>query len=199
MFDDSGAPVQTIGTGELQDGMGVAVDSRTGDVFAVDGASDTVDVFVPEAAGRPVVEDLSALNITPSEVEVSALIDPEGSDTHYYFQYGTVDCASDPARMHRRARSAGYDLGSGFGAQQVGVTLQGLQPGTSYFYRVLASNGVSQAEGEQGGHTFQTLPSSQGLLADGRAWELVSPAEKDGASIEPLSREGGLIQASAER
>ena len=33
-------------------------------------------------------------------------------------------------------------------------------------------------------------------MADGRAWELVSPAEKDGASIEPLSREGGLIQAS---
>ena len=56
----SGALVQTLGAGELQDGMGVAVDSRTGDVFAVDGASDKVDVFVPEAAGRPVVEDVTA-------------------------------------------------------------------------------------------------------------------------------------------
>ena len=42
------------------------------------------------------------------------------------------------------------------------------------------------------------MPSSQGLLADGRAWELVSPAEKDGADIEPLSKEGGLIQASVD-
>ena len=74
----------------------------------------------------------------------------------------------------------------------------GPAPGTTYYYRVLASNGLGQAEGEQGLQTFQTLPSSQGLLADGRAWELVSPAEKDGAGIEPLSREGGLIQASAD-
>ena len=46
--------------------------------------------------------------------------------------------------------------------------------------------------------TFQTLPSSTGVLADGRAWELVSPAEKDGADIEPPSKEGGVIQAAAE-
>ncbi len=196
VFDHNGGLVQTLGAGVLQDGMGVAVDSKTGDVFAVDGANDTVDVLVPEAAGRPVVEDLSAQSVTPSEVELSAQIDPKGSDTHYYFQYGTVDCASEPAGCTDVPAAPGTDLGSGFGAQQVDVTLQGLQPGTSYYYRVLASNSLGQAEGERGLETFQTLPSSHGLLADGRAWELVSPAEKDGASIEPLSREGGLIQAS---
>ena len=76
------------------------------------------------------------------------------------------------------------------------VTLQGLTPGATYYYRVHASNALGQAEGEQRAETFETLPGSQGLLADGRAWELVSPAEKDGADIEPLSKEGGLIQAS---
>jgi hypothetical protein len=196
VFSADGSPVQTLGAGLLKEGMGVAVDSRTGDVFVVDGSSDSVDVFVPEAPGRPVAEDPSARSITPSEVELSAQIDPDGSDTHYYFQYGPVDCATDPEGCIDVPAAPGNDLGSGFGAQQVSVTLQGLQPGSSYFYRVLASNGLGQAEGEQSLETFQTLPSSQGLLADGRAWELVSPAEKDGASIEPLSREGGLIQAS---
>jgi len=196
VFDRDGAPVQRIGTGELQDGMGVAVDSKTGDVFAIDGAGDSVDVFTPERAGPPVVEDLTAQNIAPGEAQLTAQIDPEGADTHYYFQYGTADCASEPQGCADLPAAPGTDIGGGFGSRAVSVTLQGLTPGATYHYRVLAANGLGQAEDEQSVKTFETLPRSQGLLADGRAWELVSPPEKDGASIEPLSREGGLIQAS---
>ena len=198
VFDRNGALVQTLGAGMLDGGMGVAVDSQTGDVFVVDGGEDEVKVFEPGPASEPVVEDLSAQNVTPSEVQVSASVDAKGSDTHYYFQYGTVDCASEPAGCTDVPAAPGADLGAGFGAQQVSVTLHGLTPGTTYYYRVLASNALGQAEGDQRLGTFETLPSSQGLLADGRAWELVSPAEKDGADIEPLSKEGGLIQASAD-
>ncbi len=196
VFDDRGAPVQTLGSGELQDGMGVAVDSKTGDVFAIDSASDSVEVFTPEPAGLPVVEDLTALNVMPGEAALSAQVNPEGSDTHYYFQYGTADCASDPQSCADVPAAPGTEIGSGFGSRAVSVTLQGLTPGATYHYRVLAANGLGQAEGEQSVKTFETLPGSQGLLADGRAWELVSPPEKDGASIEPLSREGSLIEAS---
>jgi DNA-binding beta-propeller fold protein YncE len=196
-FDRSAALMQTLGAGTLEDGMGVAVDSKTGDVFVVDGAINTVEVFEPERASQPGVENLAAQNVTPSEVQLSATLDPDGSDTHYYFQYGTVDCASEPIGCTDVPAAPGADLGSGFGAQQVSVTLSGLTPGTSYHYRVLASNAFGRAEGEQRLGTFETLPVSRGLLADGRAWELVSPPEKDGASIEPLSKEGGLIQAAA--
>ena len=52
--------MQTLGAGMLQAGMGVAVDPKTGDVFVVDGSQDEVDVFEPESASKPVVEDLSA-------------------------------------------------------------------------------------------------------------------------------------------
>ena len=197
-FDSGGALVQTLGAGMLEGGMGVAVDSKTGDVFVVDGGQDKVDAFSPEAGSRPVVESLSAENVTPSEVEVSALVDPKGSDTHYYFQYGTVDCVSEPSSCTDVPAAPGSDLGAAFGAQKVSVTLQGLTPGTVYSYRVLASNALGAAEGEQRAQTFETLPTTAGLLGDGRAWELVSPAEKDGADIEPLSKEGGLIQASAD-
>ncbi len=196
VFDHTGAPVQTLGAGLLKEGMGVAIDSKSGDVFAIDGASDKIDVFVPEAASRPVVEALSAQNVTPNEVQLSARVNPSGADTHYYFQYGTTDCVSEPAGCADLPMPPGSDLGSGFGGQSVGASLQDLRPGVTYHYRVLASNSFGQAEGAQSLATFETLPSSQGLLADGRAWELVSPAEKDGASIEPLSKEGGLIQAS---
>ncbi len=196
VFDRAGGLVQTLGAGMLDGGMGVAVDSKTGDVFVVDAAESEVMVFEPESASKPVVEQLSAQNVTPGEVQLSALVDPKGSDTHYYFQYGTVDCVSEPSGCTDVPASPGAELGAGFGVQQVSVTLRGLTPGSTYYYRVLASNTFGQAEGEQRLGTFETLPGSQGLLADGRAWELVSPAEKDGADIEPLSKEGGLIQAS---
>ena len=197
VFDRHGARVQTLGTGMLDRGMGVAVDSKTGDVFVVDAAKDAVEVFEPEPASKPVVEELSAQNLTPNDAQVSALVDAKGSDTHYYFQYGPVDCVSEPAGCTDVPAAPGADLGAEFGAQRVTASLQGLAPGTTYYYRVLASNAFGQAEGEHRLGTFETLPSSQGLLTDGRAWELVSPAEKDGANIEPLSKEGGLIQAAA--
>ena len=84
---------------------------------------------------------------------------------------------------------------AGYGEQRVSVRLTGLQPNTSYYYRVLASNGEGQAEGEQVFATLTTLPSPSVML-DGRAWELVSPPEKDGSGVEPIAREGGLIQSS---
>ena len=196
VFGDTGAVVQTLGAGVFSEGMGVAVDSKTGDVFVVDGAGDKIDVFVPEPASRPMVEDVSVESVTPQEVQLSARVNPEGADTHYYFQYGTVDCADEPAGCTDVPAAPGEDLGGGFGAQETSTTLQGLMPGSIYYYRVVAGNSLGQGEGEQTVETFETLPSSQGLLADARAWELVSPAEKDGASIEPLAREGSVIQAS---
>ena len=47
--------------------------------------------------------------------------------------------------------------------------------------------------------TFTTLPSTlEPALPDGRAWELVSPPKKHGASIDPSVKEGGLVQAAAD-
>ncbi len=196
-FEADGERIESFGSGQLKRGMGVAVDAQTGDVFVIDGAEDKVDVFTPEAAGKPAIEGLAALNLTPSEVKVTARINPDGAETHYYFEYGTVDCASDPSGCRQAPAAPGEDLGGGFGAHEVGQTLTGLQPGMTYHYRLLASNNpYGRAEASESLGTFQTLPSSAGVLADDRAWELVSPPEKDGAAVEPFPREGGLVQAT---
>ena len=197
-FNSSGALVQAFGASQIKAGMGVAIDAKTGDVYVLDAGQERIEVFTPEPIGKPTIEDVAAQNITPSEVQLSTQINPDGSDTHYYFQYGTADCVSEPAACTDVPAAPGTDLGSAFGAQGVSVTLTGLTASTLYYYRVFASNGLGVAEGSQTLATFDTLPSSAGLLADGRAWELVSPAEKDGAGIEPLSKEGSLIQAAPE-
>ena len=150
----------------------------------------------PEPSGEPSVSDLQAQNVSPTSSQLSAQIDPNGADTHYYFQYGTVDCVSSPSSCTDVPAAPGSDLGDGFGDQSVSVELHGLSPSTTYHYRLIAANAHGQAEGADTFGSLTTLPSAEGVLADDRAWEMVSPAEKDGSGIEPLREEGGLIQAS---
>jgi DNA-binding beta-propeller fold protein YncE len=195
-FDAAGELVQRFGAGVIKAGEGVAVDSKTGEVYVLDAGEERVEVFEPEPEAKPTIHGLGASNLTPNDVHVQAQVDPEGSDTHYFFQYGTADCVSEPGDCTDTPVAPGADLGSAFGDQGVAAELTGLTAGTTYYYRLVASNGLGVAEGSETLETFETLPSSDGLLADGRAWELVSPAEKDGSGIEPLAREGSLIQAA---
>ena len=194
VFDSSGALVQTLGQGVVKQGEGIAVDSKTGDVYVVDAGEESVEVFTPEPTGPPVVSGVSALDLSPSQVQLSGAINPRGLDTHFFFQY----CAADSQACSEVPAEPGTDIGAGFGDQQVQVTLAGLSAATVYHYRLIAENSGGTAEGSAQQESFQTLPSSEGLLADGRAWELVSPAAKDGSGIEPFEREGGLIQAAGE-
>jgi len=196
-FSANGSLIQRFSLpGEGAVGSGIAVDAATGDLYVADSAAGKVDVFEPEPPGKPSVTELSAQNLTPTSTELSAQIDPTGADTHYYFQYGTVNCMSSPSSCTDVPSPPGTDIGASFSDQSAAVELQNLKPSTTYFYRVIATNEHGQAEGVQSFGSITTLPTAEGVLPDGRAWEMVSPVEKDGSGIEPLRNEGGLIQAS---
>ncbi len=196
-FTPGGLLIQRFGSGQLTGGSGVAVNSRSGDVFAAEVGEGRVNVFVPEEApGAPVVDEASAQVLSASSARLSAQIDPRGEHSEYEFQYGTSDCASSPASCVTVPVPAG-EIAAGFGDQGVSVTLEGLQPASAYHYRVLASNASGSAEGVPAVNTFTTLPSA-GALPDGRGWEMVSPPDKHGAAVELISEtRGGSIQASA--
>ena len=144
VFDRNGALVQMLGAGMLEGGMGVAVDSKTGDVFVVDGSQDEVDVFEPEPALTPVVEDLSAQNVTPSEVEVSALGRSEGVGHALLLPIRHGRLRKRTLGLHGRAGGAWKRSRFGFGAQKVSVTLQGLRAG---HHLLLPGAGEQRARG----------------------------------------------------
>ena len=119
---------------------------------------------------------------TTLTVEVNAL----GSDTEYSLEYG----------------AGGYEhtvtgyAGSGTTTQLVSRHLQELAASTTYDYRFVVHNDLGTvASAEQ---TFRT-PGEGGstALIDGRAWELVSPADKHGALLE-LNEQGGDVQAASD-
>ena len=198
-FKPAGALVDRFGQEaghELQQGSGVAVDSKSREVLVADEQTGAIDVY-EEPAEKPAIDAISAEEAPgkPGAWQLSAQIDPKGSDTHYYFQYGTADCAASPALCSNVPALPGEPLSAGFGEHAVSVQVSDLRPGTDYFYRVIAVNSSGQSKSQSA--TFQTLPSTA-YLPDGRSWELVSPAEKGGGSVEPITSEGGVIQAAAD-
>jgi hypothetical protein len=200
-FTSGGTLIQTFGQAQLGEGggRGLVVDSVSNEVLVADQAHGRVDLFGPVPPGPPVIEEgsVSATNVTAESSKLTATIDPTGNDTHYFFRYGTEPCLGGGSCALAPALP-GTDIGSGFGDQPASVEVKGLTPGTTYHFVAVAKNGFGEVESQHEG-TFKTLSANtlESVLPDGRAWELVSPVNKRGVSVEPLSHEGGLIQASA--
>jgi hypothetical protein len=140
----------------------------------------------------PANESESVTNATGDSAELTAQINPDGGETTYHFEYGTTVA-------YGQSTPESSSIGASDTGQQALAQIQGLQPATTYHYRVVASNSQSQPGGTPGeDQTFTTQPLGGELkLPDNRAWELVSPPSKQGATIE-ISTAGGLIQASGD-
>jgi DNA-binding beta-propeller fold protein YncE len=204
-FSATGSLIQRFGSEHLTHGRGLAVDSKAGAVYVADAPANRVAVFGPEPAGPPTVDGLSSQNLTPTSERLNAQVDPHGADTHAYFQYGTVDCSATPASCTTVPAAPGKDLGSGFGDVTMSEPVEGLQPGTTYYFRLVATNdcGTGGTCTVESKGILNTLPTSAGLLPDNRAWEMVSPPEKGGAGIEAIGGvtanggpTGGIMQAA---
>ncbi len=143
----------------------------------------------------PALITSSAANVTATEATLNASINPLGNETTYYFQYGSESCAGHPEACTSSPTPPGEDIGGGEGAVAESLKLTGLAPETTYHYRVIAINSLGESVGSE--HTITTpKPVSTFALPDGRAWEMVSPPDKEGAPVEGLTREGGIIRAS---
>ncbi len=131
--------------------------------------------------GGPGVHGESASSVTSTSVTLNAEIDPDNASTSYYFQYGTSTAYGESVPL-----APGVAFGSGKGDVGVSVHLQGLAAGMVYHYRVVA---VGESGGEVvtvtgSDETFTTQAvGSLFTLPDGRAWELVTPPDKQGAGI----------------
>ena len=97
-------------------------------------ASSSVTVVAPPAATTGAASDLTFVGAT-----LGAIVNPNGSETTYHFEYGETDAhgQSTPAQTAESSMSA--DL--------VQATIADLQPDTTYHYRVVATRVHGTAEG----------------------------------------------------
>jgi hypothetical protein len=136
----------------------------------------------------PAVKAEFASAVGANSATLNATINPDGLATTYRFEYGPT------AAYGSTAPAPEGHAGSGVADVTVSLLVQGLSPGLTYHYRVVAINSLGATEGAD--RTFTTRAGEASGLIDGRGWELVSPPDKRGAALEAITLEGGAIQAA---
>jgi alpha-tubulin suppressor-like RCC1 family protein len=106
----------------------------------------------------PSVTTKAATGVGATAATVTGSVNPNGPDAHYYFEYGTTKSygATSPT-------PPGTDAGFGEAAVPASTTITGLQPSTTYHYRIVASTWTGTAHGTD--HKFTT--SARGTFSAG--------------------------------
>jgi hypothetical protein len=155
--------------------------------------------FGPPPIVPPTIASEYAVSVEQDHAVVKAQINPHfWNDTSFYVEYGLANCETNACMSQPSA--PGSRLTAEVVAKPVtsdGVSLAGLQPDTTYHYRFVSEGGgggpvygadrtfttSSQQVNDIGcpNQAFRIGPSA--ALPDCRAYEMVSPIEKDGGNI----------------
>jgi NHL repeat len=141
------------------------------------------------------IDSTSVSDVTAESATLEASLNPQGLLSTYHFEYDTVPYAGGEGPHGTAVPFPAGSLGSGEADVSRSAQIQGLAPGTTYYFRVVAENELGAEAGP--GVAFTTQTAAASLLPDGRIWEMVTPPNKHGSPLEPLTEEGGLIQAPA--
>lgn len=187
-FADSGA-------GQVKSSEAVAYGASAAVAVVGDGKAKLAKTYGQAEPRKPEVLSESVSSVGTTEVLLEATVNPSGNATTGYFEYGTEPCTGSNC-----LRTATVSLGSVEEEVETSQQVSGLASGTTYYFRFQASSQAGPGSGP--GSTFTTsnlgaagaedcpnaaLRSSlDRLLADCRAYELVSPAEKEGVDVRSL-------------
>lgn len=152
----------------------------------------------------PSVTEEQVTFVESTTATLNAQVDPEGGATSYHFEYDTRPYAEGEGPHGTSLPVPSVAIGSGTSAVHVSVTVQGVQPGATYYYRAVAegeplgapesfygankSFTTNPAKGSAGGGASEPCPNEArraeqffgSSLPDCRAYELVSPVDTNG-------------------
>jgi hypothetical protein len=202
-YSPAGAQLADIGAGSIGAAVGnvpsmLAVNESSGRVYVTDGLKNLVWIYGPPSP--PVLGRELAAEVGASEAKLGALINPGGLETSYRFEYDTREYKQGEGPHGISVPFPEGSVGQGVTSRTVWASANGLAPGTTYHFRVIASNELAPVSGVVGiDHTFTTDTSAQGScpneqfrtgfsagLPDCRAYELVTPPTKASTQPDPF-------------
>jgi hypothetical protein len=145
--------------------------------------SDTVSFAT--APIPPVVVTSNATEIGEDRATLAGSVNPVGEQTRFYFEYGATTSYGN-----RAPAAVDGVAGNGRAPRAVSRTIEGLQPSTTYHYRLVA---VSGAGASYGADVSLTTTPAQSLIT--RAYEQVTPVDKGGSTIDTSLGFGGATNS----
>jgi DNA-binding beta-propeller fold protein YncE len=162
------------------------------------------------------VSEVTVSEITGSSALLSAHVNPRSSEgAHYHFEYGACttagECPTSPYGTNVPVPDA--TVAAGAGDVVVSQHIEGLTAGATYHFRIAVEDGDGLATPQREG-TFvfepalaacgMSRPALDDVLADCRAYELVTPPDKNGGLIDNgvflnppvLARDGSRVLGS---
>jgi hypothetical protein len=112
--------------------------------FAVVGAH-----VAAAALGGPTATTGKATAVAATSATLNGTVNPEGTDTKYYFEYGPTSTYGTSTPVQ--------DAGSGTRGQAVSAQIGSLSPNTKYHYQLVATNALGQTA--MGGDQTLTTPA----------------------------------------
>jgi hypothetical protein len=110
-----------------------------------------------QAATPPAVTTGAARSVTYSSALITGSVNPKGSETYYYVQYGATKAYG--------AQTASSRAGAGTHTITVSVPLAGLQPLTVYHYRLVAVNSGGASMGSDASFLTPKVPLSLAIAS----------------------------------
>jgi hypothetical protein len=140
-YEPLGNPLPpSFGSGVLSAGKGVSFDDADGQLYVADGEANRVDIFglvtVADASTQP------ASSLSSEGATLNGTVNPNGIDATCRFEYGTEESYGSTVACEPE------DVGSGEAEEAVHATLIGLEPNTTYHYRVLATDANGATYGQ---------------------------------------------------
>lgn len=156
--------------------------------------------YEPPPTVPPIVTEQFAIEVDSEGATVGAEINPKfWTDATYYVEYGIAPCSAGGCAVHPAPPGSALTTKvSGSPVKTAGVFLSGLEPSTTYHFRFVAqSSGGGLVFGDDATFTTPAPPSlpaancpnvafRTGLsaaLADCRAYEMVSPLDKNNGDV----------------
>ena len=191
-YDAAGALQLEFGSaeaigGSLAKAEAIAVNAETERFYVANAARGDVDVFGP-VIQTPTASSVqpAAADATRTSVLVGGTVDPESGDASYHFEYvdaaGYESGAANPYGSGGRTESIA--LAPAHTDETVeGVPITSLTPGTTYHYRVVASNAAGTGYGPD--ETFTTAPATPPMASTGPAGDVSATGATLSGTVAP--------------